>query len=485
MSLRLMPRSSRSRRRRTPKGVIAGGAAAHRARPRRRRAAGPVRRPGGGRGRRLVEPARHRFAQHALAFAALAGDDQHAAPALGLGAGDEGGEFAMRLVLGLAMEIEPRLDRHLAALQLLGSCARSIPAPWPISSGGEALGDAAAVPRRGGTRGRFPFRAAADIRRRLRLDRAVLRRASPRANRSLSSRLVPASAIVDQHDMEPARPVRAELEPLLDIAGARRAGDEIDRARHGRAAVRSAHCGAQPVPAVLVGRRPPGPPRSTTICVSGRKLLRVGRSGPGISISVPVSATAAKQAVTPTASPSSARPRRISQQRPLGPGNVVERGSGVITSSRRQIVLRRDSRATASGTSAQRGDPRHRGLRLLGHGDEERRSGRHGRALAARAGMRLRRCAASRARSCGRASASSSGPRCSERRMPARMSARALAHLARRVSPARPTGCESCGPRAPAGRAPRSSRRPRAGCGTGRAAGRPSRAPALASPVSA
>jgi len=33
--------------------------------------------------------------------------------------------------------------------------------------------------------------------------------------------------IFDQHDMEAARAVRAELDALLDIAGARRAGDQF------------------------------------------------------------------------------------------------------------------------------------------------------------------------------------------------------------------------------------------------------------------
>src|SRR5258708_30518230 len=39
--------------------------------------------------------------------------------------------------------------------------------------------------------------------------------------------------IFDQHDMEAARAVRAELDALLDIAGARRAGDHVYRARQG------------------------------------------------------------------------------------------------------------------------------------------------------------------------------------------------------------------------------------------------------------
>src|SRR5437764_3404291 len=36
--------------------------------------------------------------------------------------------------------------------------------------------------------------------------------------------------ILDQYDMEAARPVRAQLDALLDVAGARRAGDQVDGA---------------------------------------------------------------------------------------------------------------------------------------------------------------------------------------------------------------------------------------------------------------
>src|SRR6185437_16743580 len=53
---------------------------------------------------------------------------------------------------------------------------------------------------------------------------------------------------LDENDMQAARPVRAELDTLLDIAGARRASDEIDGAWHGAAL-------AQPGPAFLVGRQ--------------------------------------------------------------------------------------------------------------------------------------------------------------------------------------------------------------------------------------
>src|SRR5439155_16570035 len=53
---------------------------------------------------------------------------------------------------------------------------------------------------------------------------------------SALSRLFP----IEQQDMQLARPVRAHLDLLLDVAAARRAGDEIDRARHAAAAIAAA-----------------------------------------------------------------------------------------------------------------------------------------------------------------------------------------------------------------------------------------------------
>src|SRR5271169_6758449 len=54
------------------------------------------------------------------------------------------------------------------------------------------------------------------------------------------------SAVVDQNDMEPPGPVCTELDALLDIAGARRAGDEVNRTRQPAT-------GSQPIPAILIG----------------------------------------------------------------------------------------------------------------------------------------------------------------------------------------------------------------------------------------
>jgi len=56
------------------------------------------------------------------------------------------------------------------------------------------------------------------------------------ATSRIARRHSPASSLVSlrifhQHDMQPARPVRAELDTLLDVAGARRPGNQIDRAR--------------------------------------------------------------------------------------------------------------------------------------------------------------------------------------------------------------------------------------------------------------
>src|SRR5205085_9668294 len=53
--------------------------------------------------------------------------------------------------------------------------------------------------------------------------------------------------LVDEHDMEPTRPVPAELDAPLDTAGARRAGDQVDGARPGLRR-------ANKIPAILVTR---------------------------------------------------------------------------------------------------------------------------------------------------------------------------------------------------------------------------------------
>src|SRR5438067_2266987 len=55
-------------------------------------------------------------------------------------------------------------------------------------------------------------------------------------------------ALIDQDYMETARPMRTELDALLDVASARRAGDEVDSARQ-------SPTGPQQVPAILVGSK--------------------------------------------------------------------------------------------------------------------------------------------------------------------------------------------------------------------------------------
>jgi hypothetical protein len=72
---------------------------------------------------RLMQPARHRALQDAAAHAAMAGDDEDAAAAGGAGTHDKALQRAMRLDLGHAMQIEPRLDVALAAAKALGGGA--------------------------------------------------------------------------------------------------------------------------------------------------------------------------------------------------------------------------------------------------------------------------------------------------------------------------------------------------------------------------
>src|SRR6516165_11462307 len=52
-------------------------------------------------------------------------------------------------------------------------------------------------------------------------------------------------AVVHENDVEPPRPVGAELDALLDVSGPRGTGDEIERPRH-----RASR--AQPIPAILI-----------------------------------------------------------------------------------------------------------------------------------------------------------------------------------------------------------------------------------------
>src|SRR4051794_20751080 len=71
----------------------------------------------------LVKPARHRALQDAAADPAMAGDNQHTAPARRARSGDKTEQRVMRLGLSHAVQIEARLDRAAAAFQPLGGGA--------------------------------------------------------------------------------------------------------------------------------------------------------------------------------------------------------------------------------------------------------------------------------------------------------------------------------------------------------------------------
>lgn len=116
--------------------------------------------------------------------------------------------------------------------------------------------------------------------------------------------------------MYAARPVGAEDNGLFDIAGPRRAGNEIDGTRD------FAPLGSRAKASSIVATM--RVVSTNAMCVSGSRLTVAGESGPESSISVPVSATAQKQAVTPTRSTSSVRHgrHRARRCRPLQAGNI-------------------------------------------------------------------------------------------------------------------------------------------------------------------
>ena len=191
-----MPRSARSwrrahaeRRHRSPpqQHIERAGAAILRLRRGRRR----------GRGARLGASFSQRGtarAQHAAApcSAALAGDHQHAAPPGLCARAMKRVERAMRLGLGHAVQIEPRLDRRAAAPQPLGAAAvdagvRSVRQlrraaarrGWRGAARGASCGR-----RRGGS---AQLTGSARMRRRRRRRSGAPRRASPRATAPRSS----------------------------------------------------------------------------------------------------------------------------------------------------------------------------------------------------------------------------------------------------------------------------------------------------------
>src|SRR5205823_14849208 len=84
--------------------------------------------------------------------------------------------------------------------------------------------------------------------------------------------------IFDQHDVEAARTMRAELDPLLDIAAARRAGDHVDRAVQSLWIAISA--GADQIPAIRVARHDLAGAQYDDMG-TGQKVQRRRRAGAG------------------------------------------------------------------------------------------------------------------------------------------------------------------------------------------------------------
>jgi len=95
-------------------------------------------------------------------------------------------------------------------------------------------------------------------------------------------------SVAEQDDVHSRRSVHAEHDGLIDIGGARRARDEVDRARHlpeGLAHQRESVFHMGTIRAAF----------TTTTCVSGSRLAVAGVSGPEVSTSVPVSAIAQRR----------------------------------------------------------------------------------------------------------------------------------------------------------------------------------------------
>jgi len=130
---------------------------------------------------------------------------------------------------------------------------------------------------------------------------------------------------VDEDDVQSPGAVRTELDALFNIPSPRRTGDEIDRPRHSAA-------NPQPFPTILIGGDHLIAAHHHNMGV-GRKFSVVGVRGPEISIKVPVSAIAAKHGVRLTASPASARPRRMRSKGRALQGTLIEARSGARTSS--------------------------------------------------------------------------------------------------------------------------------------------------------
>ena len=128
--------------------------------------------------------------------------------------------------------------------------------------------------------------------------------------------------------------MRAEQQRLLDIGGARGAGDEVERARRLARAVASRAAWRTRSPC----RRPRPRRTRTTTWLSGRKLSVVGLSAPEISASVPVSAMAAKATLAALRSWPSEGPWLISSE-VSRPGQAGEARIGADAQRRGQVVV--------------------------------------------------------------------------------------------------------------------------------------------------
>ena len=92
-----------------------------------------------------LQPARRHLAQGAAGAQPAPGDHQHAAVAARLGGGEERGQPAMRLGLGEAVQVEPRVDRIAAAAQLEPGAAVEIDRAGRVEPA-SGRGSAAAAP---------------------------------------------------------------------------------------------------------------------------------------------------------------------------------------------------------------------------------------------------------------------------------------------------------------------------------------------------
>ena len=137
----------------------------------------------------------------------------------------------------------------------------------------------------------------------------------------------------DDDDVQPPRAVRAQQQRLLDVGRARRAGDEIDRARRRAGAVDGAqfHENAFVIADEVVGEHDDD-------VIVGQKASVVGLSGPETSARVPLSATAAKATLTASDSFPSEGPRKISSA--VAPQGIApRRTSPPMRRQRGQIVF--------------------------------------------------------------------------------------------------------------------------------------------------